>query len=239
MIKQLHKLLLLVVATFFALGGYAEKVNIDGIYYDLDEAKKTASVTYAGEKFSLENNRNAYIGNIIIPSSISNGNTYSVTRIEYDAFKGCSGLTSVTIPSSVTSIGMSAFYGCSGLISVTIPSTVTEIGTTAFSGCSGLTSVTIPSSVTSIGNNAFSRCSGLTSVTIPSSVTRIGRNVFIDCSGLTSVTILSSVKGINKPMFSGCSGLTSINVSSDNTTYSSVDVFITIEQPKLIRNIRV
>jgi hypothetical protein len=33
-------------------------------------------------------------------------------------FKGCSGLTSVTIPSSVTSIGSEAFYDCSGLTSV-------------------------------------------------------------------------------------------------------------------------
>ncbi|MBC8207433.1 MAG: leucine-rich repeat protein [Kiritimatiellales bacterium] len=30
-------------------------------------------------------------------------------------FRECSGLTSVTIPSSVTSIGDSAFNGCSGL----------------------------------------------------------------------------------------------------------------------------
>ena len=34
------------------------------------------------------------------------------------AFSGCSGLTSLTIPSSVTSIGNYAFVGCSGLISI-------------------------------------------------------------------------------------------------------------------------
>ena len=84
--------------------------------------------------------------------------------IGYCAFWGCSGLTSVTIPSSVTKIGDGAFQHCSGLTSVTIPSSVTEIGTSAFSDCSGLTSVTVPSSVTKIGDNAFSGCSGLTSV---------------------------------------------------------------------------
>ena len=63
------------------------------------------------------------------------------TQIAYDAFRDCSGLTSVTIPNSVTSIGYSAFSGCSGLTSVTIPNSVTSIGTYAFCGCSGLTSV--------------------------------------------------------------------------------------------------
>ena len=38
-------------------------------------------------------------------------------------------------------IGYCAFWGCSGLTSVTIPSSVTKIGDNAFSGCSGLTSV--------------------------------------------------------------------------------------------------
>ena len=34
------------------------------------------------------------------------------TQIAYDAFRDCSGLTSVTIPNSVTSIGMHAFWNC-------------------------------------------------------------------------------------------------------------------------------
>ena len=59
------------------------------------------------------------------------------------AFYGCSGLTSLTIPSSVTSIGDKAFYSCWMLNSLTIPSSVTSIGDEAFYGCIGLTSLTI------------------------------------------------------------------------------------------------
>ena len=94
------------------------------------------------------------------------------------AFSGCSGLTSLTLPSSVTEIGDWAFWGCSGLTSLTLPSNVTSIGELAFLGCSGLTSLTLPSSVTSIGNSAFSGCSGLTSLTLPSNVTSISDDTF-------------------------------------------------------------
>ena len=87
------------------------------------------------------------------------------------AFKNCSDLTSLTLPSSVTRIGDYAFYNCSGLTSLTLPSSVTSIGEFAFRYCSGLTSLTIPSGVTSIGMSAFEYCSSLTSLTLPSSVT--------------------------------------------------------------------
>ena len=126
-------------------------------------------------------------------------------KLGYAAFSGCSGLTSLTIPSSVTSIGESAFSGCSGLTSLTIPSSVTSIGESAFSGCSGLTSLTIPSSVTSIGESVFFGCSGLTSFTIPSSVTSIGWGAFCGCSGLTSIYVYTEkLPNMGSDVFAGC-----------------------------------
>ena len=142
----------------------------------------------------------------------------SVTSIGSYAFLGCSGLTSLTIPSSVTSIGYWAFYGCSGLTSLTIPSGVTSISAWAFDGCSGLTSLTIPSSVTKIGDHAFRGCSGLTSLTIPSSVTSIGCEAFSYCIGLTSLTLPSSVTSIGGCAFKGCSGLISLTIPSGVTS---------------------
>ena len=99
----------------------------------------------------------------------------------------CSGLTSITIPSSVTSLGWDCFHGCSGLTSITIPSSVTSLDARCFYGCSGLTSITIPSSVTSLGYCCLCACSGLTSITIPSSVTSLGASCFSDCKNLKTV----------------------------------------------------
>ena len=176
--------------------------NAEGktIYYVWTNNHAELAVSYQG--YSASAYPNEYADNLVIPSSvIYQGQTYNVTSIGDQAFYGCSGLTSVTIPNSVTSIGTSAFMYCTSLTSVTIPNSVTSIGDYAFRDCTSLTSATIPSSVTSIGNDAFSGCSGLTSVTIPNSVTSIGYNAFDGCSGLTSVTIPNSVTSIGLGAF--------------------------------------
>lgn len=62
------------------------------------------------------------------------------------------------IPASVTTIGVNAFRACSGLTSITIPNSVTEIFSNSFQDCVGLTDVTIPNSVTSISMSTFDLC---------------------------------------------------------------------------------
>ena len=209
---------------------------IDGLRFLLESDTKTASL--------VANTNGKYSGDIVVPEKVksSDGVEYSVTSFGESCFGGCSGLTSITIPSSVTSLGNSCFskcsgltsitipssvtslgedcfWGCSGLTSITIPSSVTSLGDACFGGCSGLTSITIPSSVTSLGNSCFNSCRGLTSITIPSSVTSLGDGCFYSCSGLTSITIPSSVTSLGKSCFDGCSGLTSITIPSSVASF--------------------
>ena len=185
---------------------------IDGFRYLLDSDTKTATL--------LPKMEGKYSGDIIIPEKVkdNDGVEYVVTSLGEACFAYCSGLTSITIPSSVTSLSESCFYNCSGLTSITIPSSVTSLGDGCFSGCRGLTSITIPSSVTSLGYGCFWGCKGLTSITIPSSVTSLGESCFLRCSGLTSITIPSSVTSLAVYCFSGCSGLTSITIPSSVTS---------------------
>ena len=154
---------------------------IDGIRYMLDPVKKTATI--------LPQFNGYYSGDIIIPEKVkgNDGVEYVVTSLGASCFKDCSGLTSITIPSSVTSLGEGCFSYCSGLTSITIPSSVTSLGGYCFLGCRGLTSITIPSSVTSLGGYCFDGCSGLTSITIPSSVTSLGNECFYGCKNLETV----------------------------------------------------
>ncbi|PHQ78243.1 MAG: hypothetical protein COB66_09275 [Coxiella sp. (in: Bacteria)] len=141
--------------------------------------------------------------------------------MEGSAFKGCTDLTSIKIPTNMTSIGYSAFADCTGLTSITIPNSVTSIEGHAFEGCTGLTSVEIPNSVTSIEYNAFEGCTGLTSIKIPTSVTSIKRNAFEGCTGLTSIKIPTSVTSIKCNAFEGCTGLTSVEIPTSVTLIES------------------
>ena len=140
-----------------------------------------------------------------------------ISKIFSDLFKGCTGLTGITIPEGVTHIGERSFLGCTGLTSVTIPKSVTYIGDKAFLGCTGLRRITIPKGVKKICDWSFAGCSGLTSVRIPKGVTYIGKQAFSGCTGLKSITMPDSVTEIDEYAFQGCTSLSSVAIPDSVT----------------------
>ena len=141
-----------------------------------------------------------------------------ITEIDYGAFDGCSRLTSLNLPAGITEINSGAFYGCSGLTSLNLPAGITKIGSYAFEDCSGLTSLTLPAGITEIGSQAFYGCSGLTSLNLPAGITEIGDGAFWGCSGLTSLNLPAGITEIGSQAFQNCSGLTSLNLPAGITS---------------------
>ena len=224
--RILQKTLLAIACLLCSITVFAEDFEVDGIYYYItSETEKTVMVTYSGSYYS--ENYDRYTGSVVIPETVTyNGTTYSVTSINYEAFRECTGLTSVTIGNSVTSIGEKAFYHCTGLTSVTIGNSVTSIGDFAFYGCTGLKKILwnaqncqsapfgdIASQITSfefgwdVEDIPSELCKGMTElskVAIPNTTRTIGDNTFDGCSGLQSVTLGNKLRSIGDNAFDGC-----------------------------------
>lgn len=237
--------LLLLIIVFLPLNINADTVEVDGIYYDLDNSTKQAEVTESPKKYS---------GSVVIPETINfEGVKYNVTSISSTAFYYCTSLTSVKIPNSVTSIKNGAFCQCVELNSIDIPNGITSIGDYAFEMCN-LTSLKIPNSVISIGEYAFLNCSKLSSIkvdkdnpiydsrkdcnaiiettsnslilgckntVIPNSIVAIGVGAFQGSSELVSIKIPDNVISIGPYAFKGCTKLTSISIPNGVTSIES------------------
>jgi hypothetical protein len=148
-------------------------------------------------------------GAAVIPASI---NGKPVVGIGSNAFRNCTGLTSVTIPDSVKSIGDHVFYYCTGLTNIGV-----DTSNTVYSSQDG---VLYNKNKTVL---ILYPCGKSGEFTMPSGVVSIGDWAFEGCTSLTRIIIPSSVTSIDGGAFAGCTSLTNIGVDTSNTVYSSQD----------------
>jgi uncharacterized repeat protein (TIGR02543 family) len=156
-------------------------------------------------------------------TSVTFISTSTVSAIGDYAFKGCKGLTSISLPTSLLTIGTYAFQSCTGLTSISLPSKITSVGNYAYDGCSNATSLTIgynSNSSRTIGDYAFQNCSKVSSITIPTCVTAIGQYAFNGCSNATTLTFnsTSKVATIGGYAFKGCEKITSVAIPASVTS---------------------
>lgn len=197
----------------------ATTFTVNGIRYYVNNANCVFVASNSGN----------YSGNISIPSTVTySKKTYMVTGINPYAFRNCTGLTSVSMPSSIVNIGSEAFSGCVGLTSIKIPKGVYYIGELAFYGCTGLTSFTVDEEnddFTAIDGLLLTKDSttlvavpagidmGTKVLTIPESVTSIGKYAFDGCTKLIYINLSNKVTSISAYAFRNCKGLQTITLS--------------------------
>lgn len=189
----------------------------DGILYYKITSKSPREVTV--------NKADTRAVNVEVPTIVNiDGIKYTCTSIASKAFRGCSSLAYITIPSTIVECGASAFYGCEELKTVNISdlsawcninfdgyySSPFSYGANLFiNGKAFDGEVIMPKGITSMGNT-FSGCKNLVSVVIQNGVTIIDVEAFYGCGNLTSIDIPSSVSIIRFFAFYGCHNLKSV-----------------------------
>lgn len=160
-----------------------------------------------------------YSGNLVIPPTITAGNTYNVVSISF--LGNNNSLSSITIPNSVTKIEDGAFMNCSKLSSVTMPEDLdvskgklvytapdgfkyyifsgSKAAVTSYKGSDE--NVSIPNSI-SFGNQldiiyieskTFVTLSNLQSITIPPNIIAIKNNAIVSCNNLKKIICLTEM----------------------------------------------
>lgn len=152
------------------------------ITWELDEQ---GTLTFSGSGTMKDFGETPYRPDLVKTAVIKEG----IVNIGANAFKGCSKMTDVSIPSSCQSIGNKAFAGCTSLPAINIPYGVVYIGKEAFAGCR-FTEIILPGGVKSIGEQAFKNCNSLVKVRIPASVNTLGKNTFKGCKYINVITEL-------------------------------------------------
>ena len=181
-----------------------------------------------------------YIGNkqsVTIPSMINN---YPVKTIAQLAFKDCTTVKYIYIPSSIEGIGTdeigdtakyesSVFVGCSNLNTVEIDSNNQYYTNNNGDGiiydknktklyyyptAKTDSSFTIIDGVTSIEYRAFANCTNINTIVAPKGLVTIGVEAFLNCTNLSKITLNEGVKTIEANAFGLCESLEELKLPS-------------------------
>ena len=179
-------------------------------------------------------------------------------RLEKNAFKDCTKITSISLPDSITCVEKDAFTGCTNLnyyedengtylgnsnnhhlvlvsaknnkvTEFTLSEKTKIIYDEAFYQFAELKSINLDG-ITSIGRAAFMYCTKLESAVTADSAAYIGEDAFNNCDSLKSFTVPEGVSQILGQTFKDCSNLENVKLP-DNIDYIAGSAFVNC--PKL------
>lgn len=207
----------------------------------------------------------------------------ALTEIGYEAFWG-SGITSLTIGSNIKNGGYNAFKYCSNLEVINIPSvaawcqisfqygdhmshpfdyakelringekvtdivvdsSISEIGTMCFYKYEGLKSIKFETGIKNIGTYAFYNCSGLEELVFPEELNTIGNKAFEGCNSLKKIKLSETINYIGNSAFNDCNSIELIESSImkpmettafTNSTYMFTPLYVPKGTSNLYKN---
>ena len=179
------------------------------------EANITGYRTYGADTYYIPNDLEIIIVNsgLIASGSFENMtrvreilfNNVVTTNIGTYAFKNCSSLEKINIPSSVNNIEHEAFLNCDSLNYVSISDLASYVNIEVYN---------VEHFPTYYSKSLYLNDKLITDLVIPEGVERINSCLFVDNWALESITLPSSLKYVAYSAFDNCKYLTKLYVSS-------------------------
>lgn len=182
-------------------------------------------------------NKSAFMGNKVV-SEITI--TENVTDILEDAFSDCVNLRTVKLEKSkVSHIGNHAFKKCTLLKAIVLPTTLETLGEGVFMNCEALESVDFGQNrvLTKISKDCFNNCKQLKSIKTPESVTAIEEGAFSNDRELAKVELNKGIVKIGRAAFARCINLTKLDIPEGvkqigTEALQSADALLELNLPK-------
>lgn len=135
------------------------------VYKNIVSLEVAAGTTVLGSNYFKEATS---LTTLKLPGSLSASGAF-----DFDTFRGCTALTTVTLGNGITTLGSGMFQQCTALKTITIPNSVTKLKSYIFQDCTELTTVdfgTTRSTIPSLEPYAFTRCNKLANIYVPSNL---------------------------------------------------------------------
>ena len=229
--KRILCLLLTLVLLLPNLAGRASAVVSgdcgDDLVWSFEEESGTLTVSGTGQMFSYAWEDAPWCaGGMDVQTVVLEE---GVTDIGSYAFRGCTGLTAVSLPASLTAIGEAAFSECDSLAEVHIADLTAWMGVSfavwyeeeyvesagawqEFEVCSN------PLAANS-GVRLYVYGTAATAFSLPEGIESVGSYAFWGYEGLTGVVIPDGVVSVGMKAFENCTGLKSITLPDSVKTF--------------------